>query len=53
MAQTHTQTHGHGDSKTNSAKRAELVKTYLGRTSFSLVVMNGITPQEEKGDLLT
>ena len=24
--QTHTQTHGHGDSKTNSAKRAELVK---------------------------
>ena len=27
MAHTHTQTDGHGDSKTNSAKRAELVKT--------------------------
>ena len=25
--QTDKQTHGHGDSKTNSAKRAELVKT--------------------------
>ena len=26
--QTNTQTHGHGDSKTNSAKRAELVKSH-------------------------
>ena len=27
--QTNTQTDGHGDSKTNSAKRAELVKIYI------------------------
>ena len=27
--QTHTHTDGHGDSMTNSAKRAELVKTVL------------------------